>query len=374
MSPLETLLQCPITGQPLRFMDEVRLSEVNRQILAGSIACVKGQCLDQPFDAALLSANGDFLYGVLQGIHCLLADLAIAQTPEALAMAKSQFQWNDLKQNVQDFYQQIGWKKGEEDLFEDTLQFEETRPVAKDYISRCHRRLKRYIPAQGQYLLDVASGPLQFQEYLEYSETYQQRICVDLSAEALKSAQRQLGDRGIYILGDITRLPLQDGTIDGIISLHTIYHVPKDEQADAFRQLHRVLKPGGTAAVVYSWGEHAKLLQWLVFPAKLVLKGPHKLGNFLKKCLPTGQPANNGALDELVLYYHPRSPRWFQAQPWPFAYTFYCWRSINLDFMQAYIHDALGGRQLLRWIYALEERFSHWFGRYGQYPVIVISK
>jgi hypothetical protein len=42
--------------------------------------------------------------------------------------------------------------------------------------------------------------------------------------------------------------------------------------------------------------------------------------------------------------------------------------------LRAYIHPWLGGRWILRLLYWLEERFPHFFGKYGQYPLILIRK
>lgn len=61
-----------------------------------------------------------------------------------------------------------------------------------------------------------------------------------------------LGDKGIYILGDVTNLPLVDGCMDSIVSLHTLYHVPADEQSEVLAEIYRLLKPRGTAVIVYS--------------------------------------------------------------------------------------------------------------------------
>jgi hypothetical protein len=44
------------------------------------------------------------------------------------------------------------------------------------------------------------------------------------------------------------------------------------------------------------------------------------------------------------------------------------------SFLRTIIHERWGGRRLLRMVYWFEERFPHFFGRYGQYPLIVIRK
>ncbi len=62
-------------------------------------------------------------------------------------------------------------------------------PVARDYIHRCHLRVNRYIASHGDFLLDAGSGPVQWPEYLTYSEGYRFRVCLDISITALKEAR-----------------------------------------------------------------------------------------------------------------------------------------------------------------------------------------
>jgi hypothetical protein len=50
------------------------------------------------------------------------------------------------------------------------------------------------------------------------------------------------------------------------------------------------------------------------------------------------------------------------------------WRSVNVRFLRAVIHESLGGRFLLKILYGLEERFPRYFGQNGQYPLVVIRK
>ena len=73
-------------------------------------------------------------------------------------------------------------------------------------------RLK-YLRQGGKYILDVASGGIPQPEYLQYSEAFEKRICIDLSFVALQQARKKLGSKGIYILGDITNLPLRDDAL-----------------------------------------------------------------------------------------------------------------------------------------------------------------
>jgi SAM-dependent methyltransferase len=154
-------------------------------------------------------------------------------------------QGNTIKKDVQEFYDNIGWDKSD-DGFSDASIYEDLRPVAAEYIQRCHQRVKQHLPDSGRYLLDVASGPVQYDDYVE--------------------ARRRLGDKGLYVVADIANLPFADNTFDGVVSLHTIYHVPAAEQEKAFNEIHRVLAPERPAVVVYSWGARSPLMLLSLMP------------------------------------------------------------------------------------------------------------
>jgi hypothetical protein len=50
------------------------------------------------------------------------------------------------------------------------------------------------------------------------------------------------------------------------------------------------------------------------------------------------------------------------------------WRSVSVRFLRTFIHERWGGRRLLRGLFWLEERFPHFLGKNGNYPIIVIRK
>jgi SAM-dependent methyltransferase len=174
-------------------------------------------------------------------------------------------QGNTIKKDVQEFYDNIGWDKSD-DGFSDASIYEDLRPVAAEYIQRCHQRVKQHLPDSGRYLLDVASGPVQYDDYVAYSAGYERRVCADISLRALVEARRRLGDKGLYVVADIANLPFADNTFDGVVSLHTIYHVPAAEQEKAFNEIHRVLAPERPAVVVYSWGARSPLMLLSLMP------------------------------------------------------------------------------------------------------------
>ena len=47
--------------------------------------------------------------------------------------------------------------------------------------------------------------------------------------------------------GDLTQLPVADGSADAVVSFYAIIHVPRDEHAQVLSEVARVLRPGGRA-------------------------------------------------------------------------------------------------------------------------------
>jgi SAM-dependent methyltransferase len=74
---------------------------------------------------------------------------------------------------------------------------------------------------------------------------------LDFSSAALDLAARRFTQgrlEGRLIEGSVTELPLPDASFDLVYSHGVLHHVP--DAARAIRELHRVLRPGGTALVM----------------------------------------------------------------------------------------------------------------------------
>jgi ubiquinone/menaquinone biosynthesis C-methylase UbiE/uncharacterized protein YbaR (Trm112 family) len=345
MLPIDfiALLRCPVSKAPLRLLEGDKAASL----------------FADPVDAALSTHDGAFIYPVRGGILCLLPESATVR--DGRAPQTDDGRVAAIKREVQQFYDKRGWKKRDA-VFSDAVIFEDLRPVAAQYQHDCHLRVATHLAPDGAYFLDVASGPVQYDEYLIYSNGYRRRVCVDISFLALAEARERLGDKGVYILGDVTGLPFADDSFDGVVSLHTIYHVPEVKQEAAFKEIHRVLARDRKAVVVYSWGNRSLLM--------LATMLPIRAWQFLLRRLRRARAG--GTRQEL--YAHQHSYRWFSSRQWPFTFELRCWRSVGVDFTKLYIHNWLFGRAILRGLYRLEDRWPRLFGIIGQYPMIVIGK
>lgn len=76
-------------------------------------------------------------------------------------------------------------------------------------------------------------------------------IGVDLVAAGLSKAHSFVPS-ALLVRADVTELPLRDGSVDVVVSANLLEHVPDDEQA--LREITRVLRPGGVAALIVPGG------------------------------------------------------------------------------------------------------------------------
>jgi len=158
----------------------------------------------------------------------------------------------ETKQQVRQFYDRIGWQQVGECCYQNA-RYEDLRPVSQEYVHRCHMRVVRHLSPRGRFLLDAGSGPIQYPEYLEYSNGYQYRVCADISYIALQEARVRVGEHGLYVVSDVANLPFKPDTFEGIVSLHTIQHLPPDEYLRGYQEVYRVLAPSCSAVVVNRW-------------------------------------------------------------------------------------------------------------------------
>lgn len=91
-------------------------------------------------------------------------------------------------------------------------------------------------------VLDVGCGPGAFLGRLAVSGHHGRLMGLDFSAGMVAQAQAQFP--GVHFQqGDAQHVPFPDGSFDLVTARHMLYHVA--DPAQAVREIHRVLKPGG---------------------------------------------------------------------------------------------------------------------------------
>jgi hypothetical protein len=283
----------------------------------------------------------------------------------------------NVKQEVRQFYDRVGWQKVGDGVYQNA-RYEDLRPVSSEYIHRCHLRVNQHLFQGGRFLLDAGSGPIQYPEYLTYSETYQKRVCLDISIVALKEARSRIGDAGLFVVADAANLPFKAAVFDGIVSLHTLHHLPLEDQVKAYDDFYRVLTPKRAMVIVNGWTDSPLMNRtgWLVRLADRVRWRLEKPGReIVLEKMSTDQPVDDKTPDPKGTFIQKQNASWLRSQlSGKMKFEIRVWRSVNMRFLRALIHPKLAGKVWLRLLFWLEERFPHYFGEQGQYPLVVIQK
>jgi SAM-dependent methyltransferase len=106
----------------------------------------------------------------------------------------------------------------------------------------------------GGLIVEVGCGPGQVARHLAARGAAVEGI--DLSPEMIAEATASHPEL-VFRVGDMFALPYGDGEVAGIVAFYAIVHLPPDELVAPFREFHRVLAPGGCAAIAFHIGTGA---------------------------------------------------------------------------------------------------------------------
>jgi cyclopropane fatty-acyl-phospholipid synthase-like methyltransferase len=143
---------------------------------------------------------------------------------------------------------------------------------AEDACRRLVRTLALALPAGGT-IVDVGNG-LGTQDPL-IAETARPRrlLAVNITEWQLAAGRERLRQAAAAaVAGDAVRLPVADGTVDGVISVEAAFHF--GSRRAFFRECYRVLRPGGVLSM-----SDISIQRWPVTPAE-VLSGLTQLRLF----------------------------------------------------------------------------------------------
>ncbi|MBI5671204.1 MAG: methyltransferase domain-containing protein [Chloroflexi bacterium] len=128
----------------------------------------------------------------------------------------------------------------------------------RDYEDRVERiALRRLLPDSGRRLLEVGAG---FGRLTNEYRNFGQVVLLDYSLSQLRYAQQHLGasDRYLYVAADAYSLPFRPGSFDGATVIRVIHHI--SDTGAVFRQIRRVLVPGGTFILEFANKRHLKAM------------------------------------------------------------------------------------------------------------------
>jgi SAM-dependent methyltransferase len=113
----------------------------------------------------------------------------------------------------------------------------------------------------GQRVLEIGFGTgLTFPNL---AEMYQEIHGLDLTADVARVAAvfQARGIRTDLRKGDVLNMPYEDGTFDTLLLISILEHLQPEQQVRAFREMHRVLRPGGQ--VIYGVPIERPLMVWM---------------------------------------------------------------------------------------------------------------
>ncbi len=150
---------------------------------------------------------------------------------------------------------------------------------------RWRRFLVARLPPDGGHVLDVATGTgLVAQVLLDRGFRV---TALDQSAEMLDLARTRLAGRAIVVRGHADELPFETGSFDHLTVTYLLRYV--DDPSATMRELARVVRPGGTLAMLEFgipsglWYPLWRLYVGAVLPlaGRLISRGWYDVGRFL---------------------------------------------------------------------------------------------
>lgn len=92
----------------------------------------------------------------------------------------------------------------------------------------------------GDFLADIPSGGAYLADWLPYSVEY---IGLETSDCFMDLARQRVGTSA-HFAHSLDKLPFQNNQMDHVVSIAGLHHI--SARGEIFRELHRILKPGGT--------------------------------------------------------------------------------------------------------------------------------
>jgi ubiquinone/menaquinone biosynthesis C-methylase UbiE len=250
-------------------------------------------------------------------------------------------------ETVYKFYNSIGWKKKNK-FFKDANISEDLRFYSREYVSKCRKRILRYIPSKGMNILDFASGPIQYKEYLLYSKNFCFRHCVDFSRDAIKFAKLKIGNKGKFYCKDFLKIKFKKNYFDCILSLHTIYHIDKTKQKKVIEKLLSISKKNAPIIIVYS--------------------NPNTIIDKIKLLISYKKLKKN----DYYFFCYPIT--WWRQFEVNANIEFYPWRSLSSTHQKFLIPNNFLGKIIFKILFYIEDRFNNFFIKNFQYYTVILKK
>jgi SAM-dependent methyltransferase len=136
------------------------------------------------------------------------------------------------------------------------------KPFDRDILIEFARRV-----GPGGHVLDLGCGPGRVTRFLH--DQGLDVTGIDLSPEMIAVAQA-LNPVLSFEIASMCDLPYPDGSIDGLVAMYSIIHIPRADQPALFRELHRVLRPDGWLLLAFHLGRQDRhVAEWVGQPVDM---------------------------------------------------------------------------------------------------------
>jgi SAM-dependent methyltransferase len=267
---------------------------------------------------------------------------------------------------TKEFFEKTGWRvqdgrTGDEAMFGNR----EIGPLRVAVQSERMKRAKEalQLAGQGLKLLEGGCGGTPELDLLDLCSHY---TGVDISARGVEVARGKLSQvaRIPFALreADVCKLPFDDASFDAVYSAHALYHIADAEaQASAFRELARVVRPGGVAVFILA---NPRPLLFAVRMAMRMVADTPVLSDIANRLRP-----------KPPVPYKPLRLSRMRALLEPFgSVSISCFAIESVWFNQHVSEFRAPGRQLWKMIYGLEHRYARHISLLGNYVQIVLTK
>ncbi len=265
--------------------------------------------------------------------------------------AAARQQQRSVEERTRAFYDNEGWVAGDDGVTGEDAHFRNTAAERVAYDKKCEGKAKDLLAGFTGDLLIAGPGDFPKSHALA-SEPFDAVQCVDISEQSLAICRGRLGDKGEYKLGSLLNLPVADNSVDAALCAHVLFHIDKDDQAQAVSELIRAVKPGGRVVFIYV-NPNAPLM---LIQRLLKFFGVHKM---LKA-------------DKLYCVSHP--PRWWDMAAKGCSVTIHPYDVMSRNQMRALLPLRALRSQVFQWAGDFENRHPRMAARLWSYIAVEINK
>ena len=249
-----------------------------------------------------------------------------------------------------------------------------------DWIDPWYDRFGHYRPAHIEYgargadctaaLLAERCGSLLIagcgcmpESHVRIAAGFDRVTCMDISAAALDNAERELGTAASYRRESIVDTALPDSLFEAVFCAHVIYHINKDEQEAAIRQLLRVTRPGGRVVIVY-------------YNPRSPFSVPGTIMREVKRTVNALGILRGGNVSNLPaqMYFHAYPLGWWQRFTVDCNVAFMPWGVISSRPARALLWSDRTAAAFFNAAVRFEMKAPHAAVRLWQYPIVVLDK